>query len=88
MKKQPKQICKHCGGDLAIRNPKGFCDHLYYPEFCSVYNKNESKDCPDSPTGKHEFRQLIKYNKVPPTHNWTNEVCGYQFYCIFCLEKK
>lgn len=26
--------CNHCGGDLKIRNPKGYCDHLYYPENC------------------------------------------------------
>ena len=30
------KICKHCGGDIGIRNPKGYCDHLYYPENCKV----------------------------------------------------
>ena len=25
-------ICKHCGGQIAIRNPTGRCDHLYWPE--------------------------------------------------------
>ncbi len=24
--------CKHCGGDIAIRNPRGDCDHLYWPD--------------------------------------------------------
>ena len=28
--------CNHCEGDVAIRNPKGFCDHLKYPENCSI----------------------------------------------------
>lgn len=28
--------CEHCKGDVAIRNPTGFCDHLYYPEYCKV----------------------------------------------------
>lgn len=28
--------CFHCGGEVEIRNPKGFCDHLYYPENCQV----------------------------------------------------
>ena len=28
--------CQHCGGDKEIRNPKGNCDHLYYPENCEV----------------------------------------------------
>src|SRR3990167_9209090 len=27
--------CKCCRGDIKIRNPKGFCDHLYYPENCN-----------------------------------------------------
>ena len=27
-----KKSCKYCGGDIAIRNPTGKCDHLYYPE--------------------------------------------------------
>ena len=34
-------ICKHCGGEIAIRNPKGFCDHLYYPENCTVCSTRE-----------------------------------------------
>jgi hypothetical protein len=27
---------KHCGMDIAIRNPSGYCDHLHYPENCDV----------------------------------------------------
>lgn len=26
------QECPNCGGDIAIRNPTGKCDHLRYPE--------------------------------------------------------
>jgi len=22
--------------NLEIRNPSGFCDHLYYPEYCNI----------------------------------------------------
>lgn len=29
-------VCKHCGGKLEIRNPSGYCDHLYYPDNCST----------------------------------------------------
>jgi hypothetical protein len=25
-------ICKHCGGEIAVRNPTGKCDHLYWPD--------------------------------------------------------
>lgn len=24
--------CKHCGGEIATRNPTGACDHLYWPD--------------------------------------------------------
>ena len=27
-----KGTCKHCGGNIAIRNPSGHCDHMYWPE--------------------------------------------------------
>jgi len=37
------KICKHCGYDIAIRNPSGYCDHLYYPENCEICKKNEGK---------------------------------------------
>jgi hypothetical protein len=36
MKQKSKKKCKHCGYDISIRNPSGFCDHLYYPENCEV----------------------------------------------------
>ena len=34
----PKQekLCKHCHLPIEIRNPSGYCDHLYYPEYCKV----------------------------------------------------
>lgn len=28
--------CPHCKMDRRIRNPSGFCDHLYYPECCPI----------------------------------------------------
>ena len=33
------KICKYCGGDIAIRNPTGKCDHLHWPD----YIKEEAK---------------------------------------------
>ena len=32
-------MCKHCDEDIRLRNPSGYCDHLYYPENCKVCNK-------------------------------------------------
>jgi len=30
------KLCEHCFYDLSIRNPSGFCDHLYFPENCTI----------------------------------------------------
>ena len=32
MKRKKIEKCKNCGGNIAVRNPTGKCDHLYYPE--------------------------------------------------------
>ena len=29
-------LCPHCKKPIYLRNPSGFCDHLYYPEKCEV----------------------------------------------------
>jgi hypothetical protein len=34
--------CFHCLGKLAIRNPTGYCDHLYYPENCSTCKQRDT----------------------------------------------
>lgn|SRR3990167_4478396 len=38
-----QKSCDHCGMDIAMRNPSGFCDHLYYPENCGVCHKKHGK---------------------------------------------
>lgn len=30
--KETAELCKHCGEPIAIRNPTGKCDHLYWPD--------------------------------------------------------
>ena len=38
--------CNHCGMDIEIRNPSGYCDHLHYPESCKICKKmNKCDDC-------------------------------------------
>lgn len=44
MTKDSLKKCKHCQGDLKIRNPKGFCDHLYYPDYCQICQNTMTKD--------------------------------------------
>ena len=36
--------CEHCKMDIEIRNPSGFCDHLYYPENCKVCSRSHLPD--------------------------------------------
>ena len=36
-----ENICKHCKEKVAIRNPSGFCDHLYYPDNCEICKRRE-----------------------------------------------
>jgi hypothetical protein len=40
---EDKRICLHCRGKIAIRNPKGFCDHLFYPDNCRICSARENK---------------------------------------------
>lgn len=37
------KLCPHCNMDISIRNPSGYCDHLYYPEYCKVCKEREGK---------------------------------------------
>lgn len=37
-------ICPHCKMRKKIRNPSGFCDHLYYPEYCKICKKLYNKE--------------------------------------------
>ena len=32
-------LCEHCGYAIKIRNPSGYCDHLYYPDMCKICEK-------------------------------------------------
>lgn len=26
-------MCAHCGGPIAVRNPRGDCEHLFWPDY-------------------------------------------------------
>jgi len=69
-----REPCKWCGGDVAIRNPTGNCDHLYYPDNVnkSLFRRNEDrtlyydeeKDCSvcDGTGGKYPYENNGSYN--------------------------
>ena len=61
-KKLPKQfICPHCKGDIRIRNPKGYCDHLYYPEYCDKCQEIEL-DKSTITKRKYDLKSILKAN--------------------------
>ncbi len=33
------RLCRHCGGEVALRNPTGNCDHLYWPDMLTTEAK-------------------------------------------------
>jgi len=69
-----KEKCEWCGGDTAIRNPTGNCDHLYYPDYV---NKSLKKEVSNTSTKErveeqidHKRATLIRAIKsiVPPPY--------------------
>lgn len=60
-KNKPQDIkekkCKCCGGNIKIRNPKGCCDHLYYPENCNG-------NCPMKNTIKKDKKGNLVHDKL------------------------
>lgn len=77
-------ICNHCKGELTIRNPKGFCDHLYFPDNCKECQKRAIEKVKPKKSKKkvkkckHEFRQRFLSTQVGMMN------AGY--YCIYCLK--
>lgn len=59
-------ICRHCNMDIRIRNPSGFCDHLYYPEGCLVCQSYDDVQIQKPITVNKEFvDEVIKqYSKM------------------------
>jgi len=37
-------ICSHCKMDIELRNPSGYCDHLYYPYNCKICSGISEKE--------------------------------------------
>lgn len=33
---QELKACPHCDQNIQVRNPTGYCDHLYYPNECTT----------------------------------------------------
>jgi len=59
--------CEHCGGNLAIANPSGYCNHVYYPENCKICEKRERADEPTDAKTIEKLKEFIK--KELEAHN-------------------
>lgn len=60
-------ICPHCKMNIRIRNPSGFCDHLYYPyycQFCTEAIKMSLRQELDKSDKDIKLRQLKKRVEV------------------------
>ncbi len=59
-----EEICKHCKKPIAIRNPSGYCDHLYYPDNCEVCKSADKTGgkmtCKDCEQIQKEILMIIK----------------------------
>lgn len=78
-KKNLEKGCPHCGGDIAVRNPSGYCDHLYYPDNCKIcahwnegaaYSPTTQKTCcdkcTDDPSGNdYSFNERCRNPQCP-----------------------
>lgn len=60
--------CGHCHMDIEIRNPSGFCDHLYYPEQCDVCKKFTSPDKSEKPLYEHVAEKGCKLGSAHTGH--------------------
>lgn len=57
-----KELCPYCGGLIAVRNPTGECDHLYYPDNIKKPNK-EIMGCEEIVFVRSEYNKLGKKRK-------------------------
>ncbi len=70
LKEQPNKICKHCQEPIALRNPSGYCDHLYYPDNCNICKPKDKIE----PLGFIEPEHEILYTKVDELISVVNEL--------------
>ena len=54
------RICQHCKMEIEIRNPSGFCDHLYYPDMCEVCKKANPTELESLRLQVKELEEAIK----------------------------
>lgn len=66
MQREFMNKCNHCGGDIAVRNPSGYCDHLHYPENCKV--------CSSPATAGEESWEIEFDRKFTPNSIYPEEV--------------
>lgn len=71
-----EQNCPDCGGPIAIRNPTGKCDHLYYPDM-------KAKKSP-APTLRAIVEWKLQLIRDTTDSQWVKEMdqrCGGVCFC-------
>lgn len=83
------RICEHCEGDIEIRNPMGYCDHLYYPdccEICSASSKNMTADQKEIASLKSKLEK--EHENFLAVHRHNMEIVGHNMELKSKLEAK
>jgi hypothetical protein len=52
------RVCPNCGGEIAIRNPTGNCDHLYWPDYLTPEAKAKVAEEHEREYREREMEQL------------------------------
>lgn len=61
-------VCPNCGGKIAIRNPTGNCDHLYWPEYLTPEAKAKLAD-DDRRAPREEWPSIMDGAETPFADN-------------------
>ena len=47
---------------IDIRNPSGYCDHLYYPDYCEVCRKQYGLIFEERQARSYQYRKMYSDN--------------------------
>jgi len=67
-----QERCTHCGELVCLRNPSGYCDHLYYPENCELCKSTPEIELPTIAQLEADD-ETFKVNLV----NWMRQVTNH-----------
>lgn len=73
---EEQEKCEHCHMSLNVRNPSGFCDHLYFPDNCDICKKAPSPH--QEAWAEHDWyatiREIAKASGYEPNDYFENQM--------------